>query len=44
MDNPTVEVVKELSKREGVEQIFVEPYQKYTITVEGPCIILVVED
>lgn len=44
MNKPTVELVKDLSTREGVKEIVVEPYQNRTITVDGPCIILVIED
>ena len=44
MNNPTVGLVEELLTREGVKQILVGPYEKHTITVEGPCIILVIED
>ena len=48
---PTHELVKELSKREGVKKLIAEPYQKYSVdcTVEGtndtgPAVILVVTD
>lgn len=31
----TKELVEELSKREGVDKIIVEPYQEYKIIVDG---------
>lgn len=47
----TEELVQELSKREAVEKIMVEPYQPYSITVgennvseSGPVVILRVWD
>ena len=47
----TAELVQELSKREAVEKIAIEPYQPYIITVgentvseSGPVVILRVWD
>ena len=47
----TAELVRELSNREGVEKIAVEPYQPYHITVgethvsdSGPIVLLRVWD
>ena len=40
----TFELVEELSKREGVEKIQIEPYKKIKIKVEGPIVILKVID
>lgn len=47
----TKKLVEELSKREAVEKITVEPYKQYSITVgeqkingEGPIIILRIWD
>lgn len=40
----TCDLVDELSRREGVEDHIVEPYEGYTITVEGPARVLVVID
>ena len=44
MNKTTYELVEEISSKEGVNYVFVEPYKKHTVTVEGPCIILIVED
>lgn len=48
---PTCDLVEELSKREAVEKIVVEPYQDYKITVgeketsdDGPAVILRIWD
>ncbi|MFR8011320.1 MAG: BC1881 family protein [Clostridia bacterium] len=48
---PTCDLVEELSKREAVEKIVVEPYQDYKITVgeketsdDGPVVILRIWD
>lgn len=48
---PTAELVRELSCREGVEKIMVEPYQPYQIMVgeqkisdSGPIVLLQVWD
>jgi hypothetical protein len=48
---PTCTLVEELIKREGVEKITAEPYQKYSvdcatqnISDTGPAIILVITD
>lgn len=40
----TYELVEELSKREGVEKIYIEPYQEIKVKIEGPMIILKVID
>ena len=42
--NSTAELVEELAQREGVKKITVEPYRNETITVNGPVVILVIED
>ena len=48
---PTCELVEELSKREGVDSVAVEPYEAYGIIVgektkteKGPAVILTVID
>ena len=41
---PTANLVQELSKREGVEKVTLEPYQDGGIEVNGPAVILVVVD
>ena len=41
---PTCELVKELEKREGVERVIVDPYDKKTINVEGAAVVLIVID
>jgi len=50
-DFTTAELVKELQKREAIESINAQPYEKYQITVgdkeitdSGPAIILLVID
>lgn len=40
----TVELVRELSAREGVEPHVVEPYADFEIAVNGPAVVLVVID
>lgn len=41
----TCELVKELKKREGVEEIWIEPFEPKTISVnDGPAIVLIVTD
>ena len=40
----TKDLVKELISREGVDAEYAEPHQDKTITVNGPAIILVVND
>lgn len=40
----TCELVEELAQREGVKKITVDPYCDQTITVNGPVVILVIED
>lgn len=40
----TCELVEELAQREGVKKITVDPYCDQTITVNGPMVILVIED
>lgn len=37
-DVSTKELVEELARREGVEQIRVEPYEPYSITANGQTI------
>ena len=41
---PTAELVKELSRREGVLKKIAEPYQTICEFVEGPAIVLVIID
>ena len=48
---PTSELVRELSWREGVERLSVEPYQPYQIIAgnqnisdTGPIVLLMIED
>lgn len=43
-DMPTAGLVEELSHREGVEKIIIEPYEDKEIEVNGPMIILKVMD
>lgn len=43
-EKTTAELVKELSKREGVRKLVVYPYEEKTLTIEGPCILLIIED
>lgn len=43
-DKKTCELVEELASREGVKKITVEPYDDCQIAVNGPAVILVVED
>lgn len=40
----TKELVDELKEREGVKTIIAEPYEKKTVDLEGPAIVLVVTD
>lgn len=40
----THELVEELKKRDGVEVHLAEPYEKKSIEVEGPAIVLVIID
>lgn len=40
----TSELVEELSKRTGVYKKTAEPYENENITVNGPAIVLVIED
>ena len=47
----TVDLVQELSQREGVEKFVVEPYQRFEMTVGdthykdgGPAIIFIIQD
>ncbi len=40
----TRELVRELETREGVQATWLEPYQKETLTIEGPAIILTIID
>lgn len=41
---PTVKLVEELSRREGVEKIIIEPHEDKEISVSGPMIVLKVID
>ncbi len=43
-DYTTYDLVSELEKREGVEKIMVEPYDEEEFSIEGPAIILIVEE
>ena len=43
-DITTKELVEEISKREGIEKIIAEPYQDMEVKVNGPAIVLVIED
>ena len=40
----TAELVEELARHEGVKKITVDPYCDQVITVNGPAVILVIED
>ena len=40
----TCELVAELDRREGVKKIIAEPYQLKDISVEGPAVILMIND
>lgn len=40
----TADLVKELSQREGVERVDVEPYQYIPFAVNGPAVVLLVTD
>lgn len=40
----TKDLTEELMKREGVEIIIAEPYEKKAIEIEGPAIIITVID
>lgn len=41
---PTKKLVEELKKREGVDTIIVEPYEKKNISVDGSAIVMIVTD
>lgn len=41
---PTNQLVEELGDRDGVEKIFIPPYEISKIKAEGPAIVLVVTD
>lgn len=41
---PTCELAEELSKREGVEATRIDPYEPYTLVIEGPCHIIMITD
>ena len=43
-DYSTVELVKELEKREGVEKVVAGPYEQKNVEFEGPAVVLVVID
>lgn len=40
----TKQLVEELKKREGIDTIIVEPYEKKNISVDGSAIVLIVTD
>lgn len=40
----TCELVEELSKREGVEKKWAEPYEETIFKVNGPAVVLVIID
>ncbi|WP_156924168.1 BC1881 family protein [Halonatronum saccharophilum] len=40
----TKDLIKELSKREGVEKSVVPPYEDSQPTVNGPAIVLIITD
>lgn len=40
----TVDLVRELEKRESVVMIPVEPYKTEEVSVNGPAVILIVDD
>jgi len=40
----TCDLVRALSDRAGVKSILVKPYETKSITIEGPKIVLVIED
>lgn len=41
---PTAELVQELAKREAVDFHTVAPYKDFSVTVNGPVVLLVVWD
>lgn len=41
---PTKEIVEELRRRNGVETTMAEPYRDVIVKVNGPAIVLVVND
>lgn len=40
----TCELVQELKTREGVKEVWAEPYEQKNFSVEGPAIVLIVID
>lgn len=40
----TCELITELKRRDGVNTHFVEPYENFNVSVNGPAVILVVVD
>lgn len=40
----TCELVKEIAKREGVEEVVVQPYEDKEIKVNGPAVVLIITD
>lgn len=40
----TCELVEELKKREGVEEVWAEPYENKKILVNGPAVVLIITD
>lgn len=41
---PTCDLVQELEAREGIEKIWVNPYEDFKVKVNGPAVVLVVTD
>lgn len=41
---PTCQLVEELTSREGVDSVTIEPYETAKPSIEGPAIILIVVD
>lgn len=41
---PTCDLVRELETREGIEKIWVNPYEDFEVKVNGPAVILIVTD
>lgn len=41
---PTCQMVEELCRREGVEKTIASPYERATVSVDGPATVLVVTD
>ncbi|MBE6877337.1 MAG: BC1881 family protein [Ruminococcus sp.] len=41
---PTYQLVEELKNREAVKTIIVEPYEDFTVNVNGSAVVLIVTD